>query len=61
MPAKLTTDFRVLMQLASALGQAKKSGDAEAIATAQREHDAYHAQCQAADEMALGYTLRDLA
>ncbi len=40
MTIEIVTDFRVLMQLARALGQAEKSGDQDAIAKAKAEHDA---------------------
>jgi hypothetical protein len=51
---KVITNFGVLMQLAKALGDAKKSGDADAIAEAQREHDDYRDLCLRADEVTLG-------
>lgn len=54
MAIEVVTDFRVLMQLARALGQAEKSGDQEAIAKAKAEHDAYKDLCLRADRMNLG-------
>lgn len=51
---KIITSFHVLMQKAKALGAAKKSGDPEAIALAQADHDAYRDLCLEADEMSLG-------
>ncbi len=56
MTVRVVADFRELMRLAAALGKAKKSGDAEAIAKAQKEHDAYKDVCLKADQMALGCT-----
>lgn len=54
MTIKIVTDFRVLMRLAKAVGQAEKAGDKEAIAKAQAEHDAYKDLCLKADKMNLG-------
>jgi len=54
MAIEILTDFRVLMQLARELGQAEKSGDAEVIAKAKAEHDAYRDLCLKADKMNLG-------
>ncbi|HPV24774.1 MAG TPA: hypothetical protein PLJ65_11415 [Casimicrobium sp.] len=54
MSIEIVTDFRVLMQLARAAGQAEKSGDKEAIAKAKAEHDAYKDLCLRADRMNLG-------
>ena len=54
MAIKIVTDFRVLMQLAQALGQAEKSGDQDAIEKAKAEHDAYRDLCLKADKMNLG-------
>lgn len=54
MAVKLVTDFRVLMQKAHALGRAKQSGDADAIAIAQADHDSYKDLCLKADSMNLG-------
>lgn len=54
MTIKIVTDFRVLMRLARAIGQAKKSGDQEALAKAQAEHDAYKDLCLKADSVNLG-------
>jgi len=51
---EIVTDFRVLMQLARAVGLAEKSGDQEAIAKAKAEHDAYKDLCLRADRMNLG-------
>ena len=54
------TDFRVMMQLAAALGKAKKSGSQVEIDKAQKEHDDYHAICLQADNMSLGVRVGDL-
>ena len=54
MAIEVVTDFRVLMKLARAVGQAEKSGDQEAIAKAKAEHDAYKDLCLRADRMNLG-------
>lgn len=54
MALEIVTDFRVLIQLARAVGQAEKSGDQEAIAKAKTEHDAYKELCLRADRMNLG-------
>ena len=54
MAIEIVTDFRVLMQLARAVGLAEKSGDQEAIAKAKAEHDAYKDLCLRADRMNLG-------
>lgn len=54
MPVELVTDFRILMQKAYAIGKAKQSGDAEAIASAQADHDCYRDLCLKADKMNLG-------
>ena len=56
MAIQIVTDFRVLMRLAKALGQAKKSGDKVAIDIAQAEHDAYKDLCLKADRTTLGVT-----
>jgi hypothetical protein len=53
---EIVTDFRVLMQKAKALGQAKLSGDEAAIRNAQADHDAYQALCLKSDKMTLGVT-----
>lgn len=54
MAIEIVTDFRVLMQLARAVGQAEMSGDQVAIAKARTEHDAYKDLCLRADKMSLG-------
>ena len=54
MVIEIVTDFRVLMQLAQAVGQAEKSGDQEALAKAKADHDAYKDLCLRADRMTLG-------
>ncbi len=61
MAVEVVTDFRVLMQYAHAVGRAKKSGDPEAIAKAEAEHDAYRDLCLKADRMSLGMTYGGLA
>lgn len=60
MSIQVVTDFRELMRLSRALGQARKSGDPSAIARAQSAHDAYRDLCLKADRMALGVTQREL-
>jgi len=54
------TDFRVLMRLAYAVGQAKKSNNPEELEKAEAAHDAYRDQCLAADQMSLGVRYGDL-
>lgn len=56
MSIKVVADFRVLMRYAKALGEAKKSGDADKISEAQRNHDAYATMCLRADSVNLGVT-----
>lgn len=56
MAIEIVTDFRVLMRLARAVGQAEKIGDQEALAKARAEHDAYKDLCLRADRMTLGVT-----
>lgn len=60
MTVRTITDFGELMRLAHALGQAKKRGNQEEIAKAQKEHDEYHALCLKADEMRIGMRFGDL-
>ena len=57
---EIITDFRVLMQLAGALGKAKQLGDIQAIEKAQAEHDAYRDLCLSADKMTIGLNHGDL-
>ena len=45
MAIKIVADFRVLMLIAQALGQAEKSGDQDASEKAKAEHDAYRDLC----------------
>jgi hypothetical protein len=45
MAVRIVTSFSHLMSLASALGKAKKAGDAAEIEAAQEAHDSYHALC----------------
>lgn len=54
MTIKIVTNFGVLLRLAKAVGEAKKSGDQEALVKAQAEHDAYKDLCLRADRMDLG-------
>lgn len=61
MAIEIVTDFRVLMQLAKAVGVAKLSGDAAALSKAEAEHDAYKDLCLKADKMSLGATYGALA
>lgn len=56
----LTTSFPVLMRLAAAVGRAKKSGDPEAIAKAEKEHDDYLKLCREANSMTLEVRYGDL-
>lgn len=59
---KVVTSFGYLMKLASILGKARQSGDLEAIAKAQKEHDTYKQIClQPGVEMSLGCTAGHLA
>jgi len=54
---KIITDFRILMQYAYELGEAKKTGDLEKIAEAQKRHDIYRDICLDSDEMSIGLTV----
>lgn len=51
MSVKVISSFSVLMQLASALGKAKLSGNQELIDAAQKAHDSYLEICKQSDEM----------
>lgn len=57
---EVITDFRVLMQKAYALGQAKKSGNQELIEKAKLDHDAYRDICLSSHKMNIGCTYGDL-
>lgn len=59
MSVKVIGNLGVLMRLAKALGDAKKSGVDEDIVKAQVGHDSYRDICLAADEVSTGLT-RDL-
>lgn len=48
------------MQLAGALGQAKKSGNLATIEKAQKEHDEYRDLCLQSDEMTTGMSVGEL-
>ena len=61
MALEVVTSFGTLMRYAAAVGKAKKSGDPEAIAKAEAEHDAYRDACLKSDKMSLGMTHGDLA
>ena len=56
----ITTSFHELIRLAKILGKARQSGDQQAIATAQADHDAYRDLCLKADTMTLGITCGEL-
>ena len=56
----IKTNFSVLMQLATAVGQAKKNNDPVALAKAQKEHDEYVEICKIADEIDLNVAFKDL-
>ncbi len=60
MTIQIVTDFRVLMQKAHRLGQAKKGVDQAEIASAQADHDAYKELCLKASQMSLGTTYGEL-
>ena len=51
------TDFGTLMRLAGAVGDAKKAGDPERLAEAQKAHDEYRDLCLESDSMSLGMTI----
>ena len=51
---KIVTSLQTLMCYAREVGEAKKSGDPQRIAEAQRKHDEYKALCLRADEMLTG-------
>lgn len=53
---KIVTYMGTLMRFAKALGEAKKSGDPEAIAKAQLEHDTYKQLVLDSDECIMGPT-----
>lgn len=57
---EVVTSWSTLMQLAKAVGDARKSGDAAALERAQAEHDAYRDLCLKSDRMHLGMTLGQL-
>jgi hypothetical protein len=54
---KIVTSFSTLMQKAHALGQARKSGNVQAIEEAQQAHDAYVEMVRKSDQMALHSTV----
>ena len=56
MPIQTFTSFDVLMKLAGAVGEAKKTGDTILIERAEAEHEAYKKLCLTADGMSLGST-----
>jgi len=58
---EVITDFRVLMQYARELGEAKKQGDPKQIEVAQKKHDAYRDICLGSDTMSLGHTVGSLS
>ena len=57
---KIVTSFSTLMQKAHALGQARKSGDAQTIEKAQQEHDAYVEMVRKSDKMMLHSTVGEV-
>jgi hypothetical protein len=52
---KIIASWQTLMSLARELGDAKKTGNPELIAEAQKRHDAYKEVCLKADEIHTGY------
>ena len=60
--SKLTivASFPELMRRAKALGDAKKYGDPDKIAEAQKQHDDYHALCMTADKILTGLSTGDI-
>ena len=60
MAIKIITEFRILMQKAYALGQAKKHGDKEEIVKAQTEHNIYRDICLQANRINLGFSQKSL-
>ena len=53
---KTVTSFQTLMQLATELAAAERTGDEQKIEEAKRKHDSYKELCLKADSMALGVT-----
>jgi len=53
---KVVASFPTLMRYAKAVGDAKRSGDPQAIAEAESQLRAYERTCLEADEMSLGMT-----
>lgn len=52
---KTVAFFNTLMQLASELAFAERSGDEEKIRKARKAHDDYKAVCLNADEVVIGH------
>lgn len=57
---KTVTSFKTLMQLASALGKAKKAGNKKQIKEAQIAHDNYKQLCLLSDEIQMHCKCIDL-
>lgn len=57
---KIVANFQTLMKLAKEVGDAKRSGDEQRLAQAERAHNAYKEICVKADELHTGYTYGDL-
>jgi len=57
---KVVASFSTLMKLAKEVGDARRSGDKERLAEAERAHDAYKEICLKADELHTGYRYGDL-
>ena len=53
---KAVCSFATLMRHTGKLGDARKSGDADAIKLAEARHSTYLKACLASDEMAVGCT-----
>lgn len=57
---KLKTSWRRLMQLASEVGKAKKSGDPQRIKEAEEAHEAYRQMCLQADEIIMDSSISEI-
>lgn len=60
MPVKIITSAHTLMQLAAAVGRAKKAGDPAAIEEAEKKLREYEEIVKMSDGMSLGFTRGDL-
>ena len=54
MSLRIVTHFGTLMRLAKAAADARREGDPEKIAKAEKEHEDYRQMCLKSDEMVIG-------